>query len=153
MKKGYRPGGARIKRPDAAGNAIMRHKLHGNTGHGGYSNLLHARIDRRSKPGRMLTAIDAALTAHLGGADNITAPVAILKEHACRLVLLAHTAWANTVGRGTFRQDGSPVPALDVYHRTVRELRSVLETLGLERHERDVPTLAGILAGEKPRDE
>src|SRR2546427_1632887 len=130
----------RTKRPDAARNArsmkiLLRHASDSRA-------LRYADLDLRSTAGREYAATKATLTAHLGG--EVTAPQAILVDHAARLHVLTRLAWDELSRSGAFR-DGEPRPAYDAFRRAAADERSVLVTLGLERRAKDVPDLQDYL--------
>src|SRR2546422_138900 len=98
-KRGYRPDGTRIKRPDAAALARpkVKYLIHGGSGR----SLLRDPLDRRTKVHRILVQRVAELRAHVGA--DITPPLARMVEQAARLSLLVDTAWAAVNREGVVR--------------------------------------------------
>jgi hypothetical protein len=147
MKRGYRPGGQRIRRPDARGNAQVRKRPHGNVRHGKYAlTLLETGYDARTALGKSVLAFKNTLIEHMGGLDAISAPQMALVTQAVQLGVLIRISWATLHREGNFRIDGTPAPALDVYLRETRALREVLSMLGLQRHEKELISLTEYLA-------
>jgi len=140
-KRRYRTDGSVVKRFDSAANAKPKVKF---VVHGGLSGLLRDPFDLRTQIGKAYVSYKSALISHLGG--EVTTPQGILIDQAARLQLLANTAWSHCHRHRSFREDGSPVPAFDAYIRTLRELRSVLQALGLERREKEIKELADYIA-------
>jgi hypothetical protein len=141
-KKRYRADGSIVKRFDSQANATPAVKY---IGHGGYSGLLKDRYDLRSEVGRAFISYKAALIQHLGGEENVSTPELILVDMAARLQAMARAASVHMQVHEELKPDGSAVPAFDVYLRAIRELRSILDSLGLRKREKDVGDLATYL--------
>jgi len=119
--------------------------------HGGNSKtLLRATFDMRSAVGKAYQVRVEELTAHLGGAEVVTAPQRTLIDHAARLRLLALLAWDEISRGGAFRA-GEPTAAFDAYRRVSADERDVLRTLGLERRAKPVPDLDSYLRAKAKR--
>jgi hypothetical protein len=147
-KKRYRSDGTRVINAASRTNALVKRGVHGNGKHLAYSKLFAAKIDKRLKLGKLYAGINAVYTSQMGGEDNIPPFKAVLKEHAVRLTIMCHQAWVQMLRTGGHREDGSAVPAHDVYTRTLARLQSLLESLGLERTEKEVLTLAEYIASK-----
>ena len=143
MRKPLTPSarGQPVIRPDAKRLARPKIKL---VMHGGTSSLLTDELDRRTLAGRAFVRYRQALVDHLGG--NVTAPQAVLVDTAAKLQLLANIAWTEVHRAQAFDKRGGVRPAFDAFIRVQRELRSVLETLGLKRQEKEL-TLNDYLNG------
>jgi hypothetical protein len=133
-----------VKNAASRTNAMVKRGVHGNHRYG----LFAAKIDKRLKLGKLYAGIDAVYTSQMGGEDNISPFKAVLKEHAVRLTIMVHQAWVQMLRTGGHRADGGAVPAHLVYRATLRELRSLLEALGLERAEKEVLSLADYIASK-----
>lgn len=136
------------KRPDSAGNARPAVKF---VTHGGSSALLSDRIDLRTREGRAYVQYKGALVQHMGGDTAISVPQRLLVDQAAKLQLLVGLAWHELNRVPPFRKDGSIAPAFDALIRAQRELRSLLETLGLKRHTKEL-SLSDYLAGRGEGD-
>ena len=113
--------------------------------HGGGSSLLNDRIDQRTRVGKAYTSYKAALVQHLGGEAAVTVPQRLLVDQAARLQLLVELAWAELRRKDAFSPDGAVAPAYEALIRSQRELRAVLEVLGLKRYEQSIPALADYI--------
>jgi hypothetical protein len=123
---------ARLKRPDAAGNARPLVKY---VSHGAGSGLLRDPLDRRTRVGKAYHAHLAALAAHVGGDPN-TVEIELI-DQAARLALLVDIAWGETVRTGVV-SDGQLSPAFAAFLAAARDQRAVLTLIGLERRIKDV---------------
>ncbi len=131
------------KRPDSAANARPAVKF---VSHGRGSDLLRDRLDLRTRVGKSYAQLKAALVQHLGGETEVSAPQRLLVDQAARLQVLVALAWHELNRVPPFRKDGSVAPAFDALIRSQRELRPLLETLGLKRHTKEL-TLGDYLSG------
>lgn len=109
MKKGYRPGGARIKRPDSV--AIGRPKKVMLTHGAGSRALLDAPLDMRSRAGQAYKNRTARLLAELGAAKP-TVSQTVLMEQAVRLSMLADISWGETIRSGGVVKNGAQTQRL-----------------------------------------
>ena len=135
----------RLRRPDAAANARTKKVMI--LGHGASSRaLMHGALDQRTRVGRAYRAHEAALVAHLGGAEAVTVPQRSLIDQAARLHLLGKIAWAELQRTGAFRA-GELVPAFDAFRRAAADERAVLALLGLERKTQQLPSIEDYLDG------
>ena len=129
------------RRPDAARNARAP-KV--NIVHGGNSRkALTAPLDGRTAAGRLHASIVAGLVAHVGGEPTL--PERELIEQAARLGVVVRMAFAELIDGGRLTTDHGVAPALDAYLRAARDQRALLESLGLARRAKDVPTLSEVL--------
>src|SRR5258708_1460271 len=105
QKLSIRRGVRAVKRPDARTNALGKKLLVRHAG--GSVALRYADLDMRSTAGKEYAATKAALTAHLGGEENVSVPQRALVDHAARLHLLTRLSWDELSRTGAFRR-GNP---------------------------------------------
>jgi hypothetical protein len=100
-------------------------------------------VDGRSVWVRRAREIIADLTADLGGADNVSAAQASLVRRSAVLTVELEQLEAGFATAGCATTD-----LLDSYQRVTNTLRRTLEAVqpGLERRQREVPSLAEYLA-------
>lgn len=114
---------------------------------GGFSSaLLRGALDQRSAVGKRYSEHKQALLAHL--TDDATQPQRMLIEQAARLSLVSDVVWAQLHRVGVFEKDGTLTSGFDAFLRSARELRSVLDALGLERRQKQLPSLGDYLASK-----
>jgi hypothetical protein len=102
------------------------------------------RIDGRTAEARRLGDLIAQHTADLGGESEISEAERRLIRRAAALTLqceLLELKW--------HLHDGATVKDLELYNRTSNTLRRLLESLGLQRRQRDVtPDLKSYINGK-----
>lgn len=126
------PGSRRVRRRNSANAKPKAVTLR----HGGRSALRAARIDRRSPEWRHESRTNAALLARLGGPSKVVAHEDLMKAlHCARLELLGELAWGDV-----YRTGDATGPAAQTYLALTREIRALLDSLGLE---------GGTVQGEK----
>ena len=107
-------------------------------------------VDGRSTWARRLRDLIGMHLADLGGEAAVSAAEASIVRRAATLTVELETMEARFAAAGQASADD-----LDLYQRTAGNLRRLLESVGLERRAREVPTLASYLAAqaaEKPPD-
>lgn len=134
--------------PQAAHNA-RTHKVAITTG-GQSVNLLRAPLDERTRAGKAYRRHVQTLERHLGG--DLTAPQSRLVDQAARLALIAELAWAQIRDGGVFNKKGDVRPALDAYHKAIREERAILQLLGIERRQKPLPDLQEYISKHGQED-
>lgn len=139
----------RLKSPESAPNARPKKIVvsHG----GGARALFKLNFDMRSKVGKWFAAHQAELIAHLGGEDELTPPLRALIDTAGRLSILAKLAWSDIARRG-LTIDGQLNPAADTFMRATAREQAVLETLGLQRREKELPSLQEYLQQQQQHE-
>jgi hypothetical protein len=101
-------------------------------------------VDGRSTWARRLRDLIDLHVGDLGGSDAISAAQKSIVRRACTLTVELERLEARFALAGEADADD-----LDLYQRTAGNLRRLLESLGLERKQRDVtPTLSAYLAGK-----
>ena len=114
---------------------------------GGFSETLRKGVfDQRSAVGKRYTEHKQALIAHLGG--DVTVPQQALLEQAARLHLINDVVWTQLYRVGVFDSEGTVTSGFDAYLKAARELRSVLDVLGIERKQKPVPVLSDYIEGK-----
>lgn len=146
-KRRYNPDGTRVARLVVAAPARPRKVAYT---HAGKSGLRRggAQIDRRTREARFENDVIAQRVLHLGGRDAITEPLMSVVRHSARLELLVALAWGHVLRAGVLNQEGDLSGAFQAFLSAGRELRSVLETIGLERKAKPVLTLQEYLNEE-----
>lgn len=140
--------GSRGRRSDSAANA-RPHKV--SIGHGGTSRaLMYDPLDLRTRVGKEYHAHKQGLAAHLGG--DPTVPQQSLIDQAARLNILSRITWAELTRNGVFTKNGALRPAVTAYIDATKHERDVLRLLGLQRHQKPLPTLDEYLK-EQHHDE
>jgi hypothetical protein len=100
--------------------------------------------DNRSAWARRCKDVIALHTSDLGGPDNISAAEASLIRRCATLTVELERMEA------AFAVAGEATPdALDLYQRTAGNLRRLLESIGLSRRAKPVPTLSEYLASQQ----
>ena len=108
-------------------------------------------LDQRFALSKVIRAYASEYRAHVG--DAASAPLTHLCDSAARHRVIANVAFTDLMQHGLFTTNGSVRGSFEVWRRADGDLRECLRLLGLERKARDVPTLAGILAGEESGDD
>jgi hypothetical protein len=109
-------------------------------------------VDKRSKVGKALAAWRADLIADLGGADSISTQEAALVDAAVKtkLILDSIDAWLLKQPTLVNKRSRSVIAAVQQRNSLVATLRGLLESLGLQRRAKPLPSLAEILASGEP---
>lgn len=101
-------------------------------------------FDGRTLVGKLFHGVVTELTAHIGGVP--TAAQAKLIDQAARLEIITKLSWSKFLDDGNqLVIDGAPAPVLTALIQSQRELRSVLQLLGIDRASKIV-TLTDIIA-------
>jgi hypothetical protein len=112
----------------------------------GSSLFLDKSIDQRGAWARRLRDLISDHVSDLGGEDMVSSAEMALVRRCAMLTLqleLLEQRFANS-------ENGEATPkALDAYQRTVGALRRTLESLGLQRRQKDVTTLSDYLANRE----
>jgi hypothetical protein len=113
-------------------------------------------MDQRTTAAKALRAWRAEIVADLGGRENVTtAQLALLDEAVLtKLVLASVNAWLMAQPSLVSGRNRGVLPAVLHRNQLVATLKGLLETLGLERRARQVPSLQEYLAtkSESPAD-
>jgi hypothetical protein len=108
-------------------------------------------VDKRSKVGKALAAWRADLIADLGGADSISTQEAAIEETIITTLLLSSVnAWLLKQPTLVNKRSRSVIAAVQQRNSLVATLRGLLESLGLQRRAKPLPSLAEILASGEP---
>lgn len=110
-------------------------------------------FDGRTKVAKLYKQHVAALEAHLG--SDLTPPQSRLVDQAARLALLNELIWADIDRHGVFK-NGDARPVVDTYLKAAKEERDVLRLLGVQRHQKPIPTLDEYLQAkdkEQPHED
>lgn len=112
----------------------------------GSSLFVDNKLDERCSWARRFRDLIALQTSDLGGIENMSQAEAVLVRRSSMLILqleLMETRFAENDGEAT-------EPQLKLYQMVSNTLRRLLETLGLQRRQRDVtPSLDQYLKGKR----
>jgi hypothetical protein len=107
-------------------------------------------VDRRTRIGKALQAWRSELISDLGGIENLSAAKLALIDSAVKtkLILDSIEVWMLQQPSLVSGRNRGVLPVVLHRNSLVGTLKGLLETLGLERRARKVPTLAEVF--EKP---
>jgi hypothetical protein len=109
-------------------------------------------IDQRTKVGKALAAYREDLFADLGGAENLSRQEHLLVEEVIITMLLLSSvnAWLLTQKSLVSKKTRGVIAAVRDRNSLVLTLKGLLESLGLKRRAKPLPSLAEILASGEP---
>jgi hypothetical protein len=105
-------------------------------------------VDRRTRIGKALQAWRNELISDLGGIENLSAAKLALIDSAVKtkLILDSIEVWMLKQQSLVSGKTRGAIPVVLHRNSLVGSLKGLLETLGLERRARKVPTLAEVFA-------
>jgi hypothetical protein len=103
-------------------------------------------VDRRTRIGKALDAWRADLIADLGGLENISTQERALIEEAVltKLILSSMNVWLLAQPSLVSGRNRGVLPAVLHRNQLVATLKTLLDSLGLKRRTRELPSLAVI---------